>query len=172
AFAARELEAATEARRTAEANAKAYQQSLEAAQRERAEVDAEAKQLAAREVDDDGWYKSRTVPQTIAAFVAAIVGGLNQKNTGGRNTGLEAILRMADQHVETQKFNLQAQRAELARRQGAIGEGVARAGDIYRAGETLRMATLDRVAGQLETERQKYDPRGAAALALADTLRG
>lgn len=172
AFAAKEAEALEQRQRAAEDSARVFRDAQVKAQKDSEALQVEAKELASRKVDDAAWFKSRSVPQTIAAFVSAIVGGLMQSKTGGRNMGLEAILKMADDHVETQKFNLQQQRAALQQRQGAVNDQLARAGDVYRAGEVLRVATYERVAQQIETEKQKYDQRSAKAFALADALRG
>lgn len=169
---ARKIEAATASSRQAENNARAYRESLEIANRETESLQRDAKALATQKIDDDGWFKSRSVPATISAFVAAIVGGLNAKNTGGRNLGLENILKMADDWVTTQKFNMQQAWTGLQRRQGMAEDKARQAGDLYKAGETLRLAAYERVVQQLQGEMGKYNPKGTKALAIADTIRG
>ncbi len=171
-FKTRELEAKERNYEAAEENARIRRQAVEDAQREIDEVRVAMKELAERKVDNDAWFKSRTVPQKISAVLMGVIGGLIQGRVGGRNTGLDMVMKLADDHVETQKFNLQQQRGDLAQREQAAGQKRAGADDIYRAGETLRMATLERVANQIAAERGQYDPRGKAAIALADMEMG
>jgi hypothetical protein len=171
-FATRLEEEKTKSLERAEENTRIYAQAAETAQRETADLQREAKALAGQKVDSEGWYKSRSVPQKIAAFLAAIVGGLVQGRTGGRNSGLDAIMQASNEWVETQKFNLQQQKADLQRRQGLAGEQLTRAADVYRTGEVYRIASLQRIADQIATERGQYDPKGRAAFELAEVEMG
>lgn len=169
---AAELDAAVKTREQAERNAKAYENSVAEAQRQSAQLQADAAELAKDKVDSSRWWGSRSTLQTIAAFGAAIVGGLTQARKGGPNTGLQMIDQAIERDIQEQVTNLQNRRAALGERRGLVAEMFARSGNLYQAAETARIAMYEKTIGALEAERQNYDPRGTAAFQIADSIRG
>lgn len=157
---ARMLEESEKAHRTAEANATAYAKSLQDAQARATELDKEA-QILANENPMDRISGGRK----LAGVLAAIVGGF-MSGTSGRNMGLEAVNRIADEAAQQH-----AQRMQLnARQRGAAGEQFGQAGDMYRAQEGVRLAVYDSSIKHLESEANNFDPRGATALRMMDNI--
>lgn len=131
-------------------------------------IRGEAKKLATEKVDPDGWMKSRSVPQTIAAFIAAVVGGLVQSRggPGARNTGLDMINQSIEQHIDAQKANLAAKRAALGDRRAALGELRQTDADFERKASAYRVATYEAAMHDLATRQMQYDPNGTTSLAI------
>jgi hypothetical protein len=154
------LEAGTKALRDAEDNARIYQESVKAAQKRSAELDVDAKQLA-----DENPLDSISGTRKVFGVLAAIVGGFMVNKTG-RNMGLEIVEQMANDAAQQHAQKLQLN----ARQQAATGDQVSRAGDAYKASETVRLAFYDGAIKHLETEVQNYDPRGTTALRVMDDL--
>jgi hypothetical protein len=146
------------------------QEAFEQHRKDMAASDAEIKQLAEEDIDGDRWMDSRSTLQTIAAFTAAIVGGLNQHNTGGRNMGLEAIEREIDRDVEIQKANL-AKRERLAgMKRDSVQQRFQTEMEWTRSLEVRRQALYQVAQRGLQIEMSKYDPRGTTAQRIADSL--
>jgi hypothetical protein len=158
---ARMLEESEKAHRAAQANAEAYAQSLKDAQQRAAEIDLEARNLA-----DTQPLDSITGTQKVLGVLAAIVGGFNAVNTGGKNTGLEAINRLADDAAQRYAQKLQLN----ARQRSAAGDMIGQAADVHRAQEVVRLATYDASIKKLEADVQNFDPRGSTALRTMDTI--
>lgn len=135
-------------------------------------IKADAVRLANTKIDGGRWYRDRSTSGKIGAWVAAIVGGLVAGRTGGPNTGLQNILKMIDDDVDAQKFDLQNQQQALGTRRSLVGEEYARSGDAFRASEAYRIASYDRELGNIKERAQQLDPRGTQARAYAKLAMG
>lgn len=171
----RELNTRTEqiAADDAAAAERGRQRVLEAQQRAEqlaAQVEADAAELAKQKVDPGRWWASRNTGQKIAGFIAAIVGGLAQSSSGGRNVGLDMINAEIDRDIEAQKTNIANGRADIMRRQGVVSELFARTGDLERSVEAARRAAKEQALQQLEIEMMKFDPNGTAARQIAQQV--
>ncbi len=130
-------------------------------------VVADAQALSNRQVDPNHWRSSRTTGQSIFAFIAATLGGMNSVNTGGRNMGLEALQKNIDEDVSAQVQNIQNQWKGVDVRKSAIADQFARNTNQYQMAETLRQAHWNVVKDQLAAEQQNYDPIGTTATRIA-----
>lgn len=168
----RELEAATAAAEDAENNAKAYRDSQITAEREMRSLDDESKALANEHVDQDRWMASRSGMQTVAAYLAAALGGFSAGMTGGRNQALDVILGAIDRDIQLQTEAIAGKRSDISDRRNAVAQRLAMTGDLYRSQESVRLATLGVTAQKIEAEIAGLDPRGTSARNLAGVLRG
>jgi len=156
--------AALEARHAEQRRAEdAYRAAMKAAADERAQIDAEAARLANEKVDPDGWRSSRTMFQTIAMYVAGIVGGLMQTKNGGVNRGLEMIDNEIARHIAAQRENIAHRRAMLGERRAALGEDVAQVEADRRTEEAFILAAYQRALEEAEAAKQQFDPKGTRA---------
>jgi len=171
-LATRQLDEMRKNREQAERNHNAEMQARDRAAQASAEVDAEARKLAQVDITDDAWMESRSPMQKVAAFAAAILGGLASGQTGGRNLGLEAIQRTISQHTENLRANLANKRGLLGERRGSIANQYAQDMDASRSAEVHRQAMYESTIRGLEVEMQKYDPRGTTAMRIAEGMRG
>lgn len=135
-------------------------------------LNAEAAALANTKIDDKRWFRNASTGQKIGAWVAAIVGGLVAGRTGGPNTGLQNILKMIDDDVDAQKFELQNKQQALGARRSVISDNYARSGDMFRAAESYRMASYDRTIANLQSQAQQFDPRSARAIEIGKLIQG
>lgn len=136
----------------------------------RAQIDADATRLAEVGIDQDGWMDSRSPLQKIAAFAAVIGGGLVSSSTGGRNVGLEAIQGQIDQHIEIQKTNLAAKRAEIGRRSQSSEEEFAADMADSQALATQEQAAYQFAIREMQTRQAQADPRGTQWRRQADAI--
>lgn len=154
----------------ASADHDAYLKSMATSQQATQQLMTDATALGNAKVDPDRWWGSRSTGQKIGAYVAAIAGGLNSPNTGGRNMGLDQINKEIDNDIDAQKATLSNRHAALGLRQSAIGQMVAQSGDLYRAQETFRVAAHEQVIRQLQAEQAQYDPRGTTAQHIGQAI--
>ncbi len=164
-----EQEAAAD-RKRADDNYKIEQRARDENRRALMQVREESQKLADTPIDQDAWMESRSPLQKIAAFTAAIVGGLASGSTGGRNMGLEAIQRQIDQHIDIQRATLAAKRQALGDKQASITEQYALDMEDSRRAETYRQAMYEQAIRGLEGEVQKFDPRGATAIRISQNI--
>lgn len=165
--ATRFLEADTRNRQQAEKNALDWRTKEAEFDVERKSIRADMQALQKDGVHNDHWYASRTTGQKIAAWVAALQGGLASLKNGGRNQGMEFIQHEIDRDIETQKANLQMRGQVLGQRQGMLAQLSAHNGDVLRSEETLRQAAWANVDQRLAAQAAKLDPAGAAANRIA-----
>jgi hypothetical protein len=159
----RERQIVEDDRARQEENARNLQKATEAAATDRAALETEAKQLA------DGspfsqWWPTRTALQKVVAFVQVIAGGFLQSRVGGRNTGLDLLMKEADDTAA-------AKWASLRERRGLANERAGAAQDDFRQREALRLASREQAIRAMETELQTLDPQGTQALRLAAAIR-
>ena len=141
-----------------------WRTSREDAKREMAQIDAEAKAEAAREIDiNRGWADASTGTK-IAGIFSALAGGLVAHKYGGRNSGLEMIDKLIERDIDAQKFNKSQRVNDLTRRGASARERLAMAGDDFREETRLRLTAYDRVLGQIASDAQNFDPRGTQAI--------
>lgn len=152
----------------AEVNLARLQRANVAAQEEHADLRREAKQLAEREIDPDRWWGSRSTGQKVAAYAAAIMGGLLSPHRGGRNDGLNLIFDAIDRDIAAQQADLENKSNLLGQRRGMLAEQYALSGDAYKAAEAVRLASLKRVDEMLAAAGQQYDQRGSIMQAIAE----
>jgi hypothetical protein len=157
------LRAAQQQRQDAEDDEVIYRSSLERANREQAEIDAEATRLATEKIDPDGWRDSRSTFQTIAMYVAGIVGGLMQSKNGGRNLGLEMIDREIERHIQGQRENLANRRAMLGDRRAAVQDQRSQAEAQWKTEAAFRQAAYQRAFEEAEEKKQQFDQEGNTA---------
>ena len=148
-----------------------HQIAMEARNRDRqrrAQIDADAQKLA--DINQDGWMESRSPLQHVAGFLSAVIGGLMQSQTGGRNLGLESIQHSIDQHIEIQKANLAAKRAELGRRSQSSEEQYALDMEDAQALATQEKAAWEFSVRQAQARQAQVDPRGTSYRRYADAI--
>jgi hypothetical protein len=161
-FAAAEyLKKSHEAQEQAALDLRTYQQSQQIAAARSKEIENEAERLAMKRnpLDDIG------IGQKVAAAGAAIIGGF-LGNTGG----VETIDKLINQAVAQQQQQLQLGQQNLATKRTALNEQMARGDDMYKTLQTYRIASWNRVIGDLQTQVQQYDPRGKVALDVMDQI--
>lgn len=148
----------------AERDERDWRTSRDAARRDLAQIDADAKAEAAREIDiNRGWANASTGTK-IAGIFSALAGGLVAHKYGGRNSGLEMIDNLINRDIDAQKFNKQQRLNALAARGGSARDRLAMAGDDFREETRLRLTAYDRVLGQITADAQNFDPRGTQAI--------
>lgn len=157
------LRAAQADRQAAEDDERIYRGALEIANQKQAEVDAEATRLANEKVDPDGWRSSRSTFQTIAMYVAGVVGGLVQGRAGGRNIGLDMIDAEIERHIQAQQANLNHRRQLLGDKRASVQNmrALAEADDKARA--AFRQAAYQRAFEEAEAAKLQFDPMGNRA---------
>ncbi|MBA2544135.1 MAG: hypothetical protein H0V17_31110 [Deltaproteobacteria bacterium] len=169
-MAAARTRAATADLEQAEANQKAFRESRAAAMTERAAIEADAKKLAEERVDPDGWMNSRSTFQKIAAFSAAIIGGLAAGRSGGPNVGMQMIEKQIDNHIAAQRENLAARRADIGRRTGVVNDNLGEAQTDLRTEEAFRASAWERTIQDLQAQAQEYDPHGTTAIRIGKSI--
>jgi hypothetical protein len=170
--ATRQIEETKKAREEAEANFRMENEARQRAATATADVNARAKKLAETDITDDAWMESRAPMQKVAAFAAAILGGLASGSTGGRNMGLEHIQNLISSHTANLRANLANKRQVLNDERGDIQNQYARDMDASHAAEVHRQAMYESAIRGLEVEAQQFDPRGTTALRIADGIQG
>jgi hypothetical protein len=140
----------------------------QAAQRADSEkLAAEATALANEQIKPENWWHSRSTGQKIAAAIAAIAGGLS-----GKEGSMAWMKDAIDRDIDAQKANLANRRALLGDRKMTAAEKARQRAEDYRDQTMFRVASLQRARNLLAKEAQKYDPRGAAAIAYGLAHRG
>jgi hypothetical protein len=150
---------------------RAHLESRAKAAQDRQALEMDAKKLAETNIDPEKWWNDRSTGQKVAAFIAAIAGGLVQPH-GGRNSGLAAIDTMIDRDIDAQKANMANKRAELQRRGGALNDAAATEAEDYREQTMFRVASYERIKTQISTEMQNFDPRGTSRIKLGEIYVG
>lgn len=167
--AAKMARAATADAQQAEEEFKIFNHSREHARNARAEVETEAAKLA--EEKDETWMESRSPVQTIAAYLTAIVGGLVQGRTGGRNDGLAMIDRENERWTAAQMQKRAQQRQLLGDKRTAANENIQDVEQDFRAESAFRAAGWERTIRTIEAEQQNFDPAGTSAIRLEGVRR-
>jgi hypothetical protein len=167
--AAKLARAATADAQQAEEEFKIFNHSREHARNARAEVETEAAKLA--EQQDETWMESRNPVQKIAAFLTAIVGGLVQGRTGGRNDGLAMIDRENERWTAAQMQKRAQQRQLIGDKRTAANENIQDVEQDFRAESAFRAAGWERTIRTIEAEQQNYDPAGTSAIRLEGVRR-
>lgn len=129
----------------------AYDKAMAEAKTERIALQEEAKKSGS-----ESWWETRSTGQEIAAFIAAIGGGLLAPYHGGRNSGLEMILASIDRHTADRK-------QRLAERRGLLGEQIEQNADDLRAGRVAALADYERAKHDILKAAAELDPAGTQA---------
>lgn len=140
-----------------------FRQSREAAARMRAENDEEAARLANEKIDPDGWRNSRSTFQTIAMYIAGIVGGLMQSRNGGVNRGLEMIDGEINRYIQAQQANIAHRRQMLGDKRAAAADMQAQAENDNRVAQVVALSMYDRTIAEADAAKQQFDPMGNRA---------
>lgn len=157
----------------AAADAEAARQHLEswkaATQATQAKMDqtlADAERIASTKIDPMGGVHGG---RRFAGILGAIIGGLVQGKTGAqRNFALDAYTETINAGIEAQKAELANKRGAVDLRRNTLAAEFARHGDMFQAEEAVRMAAWRHADDLLAFEQQNYDPRGATALKIAN----
>lgn len=141
---------------------KAREQARAKAAASRAQLEQEAQAMAESSPFEAHWA-SRSTLGKLGGIINGIVGGLMMPSTGGRNSGIDFMLKLADDDAQ-QKWKSIAARRELA------GDAMASAEDDFRMQETIRAANRRSIMGALEAQLANLDPKGSAALRIGESL--
>jgi hypothetical protein len=153
------LKAATRDREEAEAAQHAWIESRQAARAERAQIDAEAKALAAKpNANSADWFEEGGLGRSVGAFFVGLFGGL-----GKDYRGLDQINRTIDSFVAGKRADREQQRAALGDRRRSVEEQQADNDAAYREDQVFRKAAYERTLQMLDIEMQNYDPEGSRA---------
>jgi hypothetical protein len=138
-------------------NAEQEEQNYADLRASQAKADQIRDEVANTRIDANRWRESRSVPQSIAAFLSVVIGGLYQARKGGPNIGLEIIDKAIAQDIAEQEANLANKRGVLAEMREA---GMSR----FQSQQAYRAAVYARAKEDLITKMQDFDPRGTTAL--------
>ncbi len=119
----------------------------------------------------DPWANKGT-GQKIAGFIAAVVGGLVQGRTGGRNDGVAMIDAELARETEIQKMNQAGRRAELQRRGASIKQLAEHDEAAIQQIEKSQQVAYARVQNTIKTEMGKYDPASKSTFVLGKMYSG
>ena len=162
--ATREAELAAKQREEIEGNEKRRLAARNVAQADLAQVKSEAAALA------DGspfqqWFATRSTGQKLAGYISAMLGGLLSPQTGGRNSGIDFMMKLADDDA-TARWTSLRERKQMA------GDALGDADDEFRQQESIRLANYEQVARALEGELAQLDPEGTQARRLEAAIMG
>ena len=87
---------------------RAFEESMKTAE---AEWEAESKNLAKEKIDSKRFWKNMGTGRTIAAGLAAALGGIAQAFVGGENLAAKIIMKAADDDIKDQVANLNNKKA-------------------------------------------------------------
>jgi hypothetical protein len=160
--AAGQLEAAKAAAVKADEDLRVYENARDRARQSRADVEAEA--AAMSDDPEADWFKDGGVGRTIFSMIAAVVGGMAQKYTGGRNVGVDMIDTSISRYINERRQNIAGKRQNVAQmEQDAEAD--------FRHDTAVRLAAYENAIRLLDAEVQNYDPKGTSAIALEATKR-
>jgi hypothetical protein len=136
-------------------------------------LDAQAADIASRNIDPSRYWSSRTTGQRIASYIGAIAGGMRagMKGSDGRNHFLEQLEHTIDQDIDAQKADIENARQGVTQRRGILAEEFARTGDLHQAAEAVRLGSLKRVYEDMLTQQGLYEPGGTRYFAIGDSAR-
>lgn len=141
-----------------------YQKTNERALTEMNAIADERRALATQRIDSR-WFSNKSTGQQFAGYLLATASGI--LNPKGANPALAFLQGEIDRDVEEQKANIAHQRGMLNDRQSAVEQLFAQNGDLFRSGETVRLAMFDSAIEQLKSEEARLDPKGSSAQRLA-----
>ncbi len=124
------------------------------------EANALRDKLLNTKIDANRWRNSRSAPQSVAAFLSVVIGGLYQARKGGPNIGLQIIDQAIDRDIAEQQSNLEGQR-------NALSDLRASGLSDFQAKQAYRIATYQHALEGVKTSMQDYDPAGTTARSLA-----
>lgn len=172
-YARRDAQAAARAKAEREnydrerANLKDRADARDKIQKQTDQIMAEAQRISETKIDPSGGISTG---QRIAGVLASIVGGLVQGRTGSaRNAGLDAFNDTINRGIEAQKADLANRRGALEFKRSALGEAYARTGDMFVAEESVRQASYQHAINLIDSDAQNWDARGTQAMARAKT---
>lgn len=150
--------------RRAQEDLDAHRAAAATAQAKSEQIMAEATDLANRKTDPDRLVRSMSGGQTVAELLALATGALIAGRTGGPNVAMDLLQRRIDRDIDAQKQDVENAKFGLQLRRSAVADEYARHGDLYRAGEVVRLATYQAAYNTMAAEQQNFDPRGYQAL--------
>lgn len=162
------LRASQQRKEQAQRDYDAYMAAQKQAAADRAQIEIDAKKVA---TEDPARWMNKSTYNAVSGIVAATLGGLAQMQNGGRNLGLEQLNKYIENDNAAQKFNIQGQRDELARRSNAVNANLQSATEIAHAGEVNRNAVYEAMVGELQTKAQNFNPHGQTRLEIEGKIR-
>ncbi len=154
-------DAARKDREQAEANYAIQQQAYDKAAADTAAVDADAKALAARKIDDAPGAKLAIA----GVLSAAITGALTRSGTP--NAALQSFEHAINNHIQAQKDDIANGWQGVSSRRNSIATALQQHGDLFRAQEAYRIGMYEFAMQSVLSEAQKFDPKGSTALRRA-----
>ncbi len=140
----------------------AHKAAREKAQADRAEIEQEARALTESSPFARYWSDA-SVAGKIGGAILAIFGGLMMPKTGGRNSGIDYMMQLADADTANKWKGIQARRE-------ATGEAMADADADFKMQQALRVAGREQVYRTMEAELAGMDPAGTMAIDLATEI--
>jgi hypothetical protein len=151
------------------ANYTAAQRAEEMAQRQ-ADFDQSARAMGeAGTLDPTRFFANANTGSKLAMMVGLLVGGLAEAK-GAKNTGAEAIKRIADQDLKAQEFAYMAARDQTSAKQTAFSLAMQKYQNLDAARAAARAASLDYINAQLAKQSALWkgtDAQNRATLASA-----
>lgn len=134
------------------------------AKAKRAQLEQQAKQMA------DGspfqqWWSTRSNGQKLAGYLTAMLGGYLAPQTGGRNSGIDFMTKLADDDAN-QKWTAWREQRQL------VGDAETQADADYDMANTFRLASYEQVIRSLDSQMNLLDPEGTAALKVRSARDG
>lgn len=157
-----------ENRREMEHNREADRLAREETRRKLVDVNARLQELSQQDIERNRWMSSRSAPQKVALYGAAMINGF--LNPGGRNGAIELVQQEIDRDIDIQVKNLASRRAGLQAEMGLVGQLYDISGDEFQAAETARLAMYGDAIKKLEMDAQQYDPLGSQAMRTRDAV--
>lgn len=148
----------------AEENERLRREASERANRDAADLASRAMALANDREDTNRWWNTRSTGQTIAAGLAAAMGGLLMFRTGGRNLALDFFERQVEQDIQSQRSDLAHRRAMLGMEQSLLHDRMGRDRQEFLDAEAFRLGSYRRAIDWLDVQIAQYDPAGTQAL--------
>lgn len=155
--------------RTAEANeqrvrdiedlAKRREMARAAAERDLADITERARNLADSSPFEAHW-ESRSAFGKLGGIVNAIFGGLMSPKTGGRNSGIDFMMKIAEDDANAKLVKIREQR-------GLAQDAMSAADDDFKTGMALKLAGYEQVLRLIDSKAANMDPQGTAAAAIA-----
>jgi hypothetical protein len=155
-----------------EAEWKAHQAAKQKTLDDTERLTREAQELANAKIDPDKWWHDRSTPQTIAAVISVIAGGLAAAKTGGPNSGLAMIQQAIDRDIDSQKESIALKRHMMVEQRQSIQDRIAQINQDYHEVERHRIASYERAINEVHADMQNFDPRGSQAQEKRELILG
>lgn len=161
-YAAREsLDALDANRQQAAENQAAYEEAIANAQKQMAEINAEAEAIANQPINTD-----LPAGKAIAGMITAALSGF--MDPGGANAGLQAMDAAIDRQVNLQLKQRRMQLGALDRKRAGVQFGLDAQADLHKSAEAMRIGLLRQADKELAAKQQLFHPDGTTAQNIAE----